>query len=392
MDWNLAIERNRAALKRIVATLAAMAELDVSASTSLLSGLRGRSSDRDSGSILGREGEGDREAIGVPGNMSDHRVGAVAAPQPPPDAEPVLGLAEGKTWGCRPPLKGEVKPVPTLPRHLHRAILRLIRPAESAVRRLIIVMARGLEVTLPPPRPRKAKPAPTILRNGVGTGIVLPRGAHVSGFPSPLRGLRDRSSDRASGSIVGREGRGDCEAIGVPGKIREASGPAARTLSLPLFDPLRRSLRSRRSAANGVPRISLPGVTQPSPIALRHPPAPDDLLNATRLALRLAALGAALDDLPAQARRFARWQARKEAHRDAAGAQNKNRDAAGAQNKNRDAAGAQSRKQGARRVWPLRPGRPPGQRPANLRTHEVYEILHDLHGLAFDLLERRDTS
>ena len=45
-----------------------------------------------------------------------------------------------------------------------------------------------------------------------------------------------------------------------------------------------------------------------------------------------------------------------------------------------------------RRVWPLRPGRPPGQRPANRRTHEVHEILNDLHGLAFDVLEHPDTS
>ena len=63
--------------------------------------------------------------------------------------------------------------------------------------------------------------------------------------------------------------------------------------------------------------------------------------------------------------------------------------------RNRDAAGAQSRGRHAgrtRRVWPLRPGRPPGQRPANRRTHEVHEILHDLHGLAFDVLEHPDTS
>jgi hypothetical protein len=46
----------------------------------------------------------------------------------------------------------------TLPRHLYRAILLLLRPAESAVRRLIIAAARGIVVTLPPLRPRKPKP------------------------------------------------------------------------------------------------------------------------------------------------------------------------------------------------------------------------------------------
>jgi hypothetical protein len=30
----------------------------------------------------------------------------------------------------------------TLPRHLHRAVLRLLRPAEAAARRLVIVAAR----------------------------------------------------------------------------------------------------------------------------------------------------------------------------------------------------------------------------------------------------------
>ena len=112
--------------------------------------------------------------------------------------------------------------------------------------------------------------------------------------------------------------------------------------------------------AHAAPRIS--GLDLGSPFRpLPQPPSPDDPIDATRLALRLTALASALDDLPGQAKRFARWRARKQAGR-------------------------------ARRVWPLRPGRPPGQRRANGHTHEVHEILHDLHGLAFDVLERPDTS
>lgn len=218
------------------------------------------------------------------------------------------------------------------------------------MRRLVIVVARGLVVALPPLRPRKAKPHPTILRNGVGTGIHVPAGVRKSAFPSPLWGA----------------GRG--------------GGPKTRNLCLPLFDPLRRSFRLKRPVANGVPRISLPGVGAPSPIAPRRQPSPDDLLDATRLALRLRALGAALDDLPRQARRFARWKAAR------------GRDAAAAPDRKEVAAGAQGRKRRIRRTWPLRPGRPPGQRPARLRTHEVHEILGDLHGLAFDALEHPDTS
>jgi hypothetical protein len=308
MDWNLAIERNRAALGRIVAMLVAMAELDASALTSPLCGLRGRSSDRASGSIVGREGRGDCEAIGVPGKIREASGGGRDTADTP----------TRQSDDRRPPHKGEVEPAFTLPRHLHRAILRLLRPAESAVRRLIIVMARGLVVTLAPPRPRKAKPASTFLRKPGGTGILMPRGSMASARPAP------------------------------------------RTLALPLLDRLR-PFRPRRPVANGIPRISLPGVNAPSPIALRRPPAPDDPLDATRLALRFQALGAALDDLPGQARRFARWRARKQAGR-------------------------------TRRAWPLRPGRPPGQRPANRRRQEVHEILHDIHGLAFDVLESPDTS
>ena len=56
MDWNLAIERNREALKRVLAMLVAMAGLDASALTSPQNpGTRGgrRSSDRRVGVFIG---------------------------------------------------------------------------------------------------------------------------------------------------------------------------------------------------------------------------------------------------------------------------------------------------------------------------------------------------
>lgn len=85
MDWDLAIEINRAALKRIVAMLVAMA------------GFAGA-------------------AVVTPAGQSD-------------DCGPLLG------GGRR-----------VLPRHLHRAVLRLLRPAESAARRLVIAAAREMLV------------------------------------------------------------------------------------------------------------------------------------------------------------------------------------------------------------------------------------------------------
>ncbi|WP_353643885.1 hypothetical protein [Mesorhizobium sp. WSM2239] len=295
MDWNAAIEKNREALKRVLAMLVGMA------------GLRG-------------------QFTFFPQN----------------DAA-ASGLAQAE--------KSKLSPAPTLPRHLHRAVLRLLRPAEAAARRLIIVAARGIVVALPPARPYTPKLA-AIPRTGVGTGIVMPRNV-----PHP-------------------EVRGEAE--------------PRRRLCLPLFDPLPRWGGSKRPAASGVPRICLPGLTEPFPVA--GAPAPDDPVDATRLNLRLQALGRALEDLPREARRFARWRVRG---RDAAGAQNgKSPDAAGAQNgKSPDAAGAQNRNHGAgpfRRVWPLRPGRPPGGR--RRPDHEVHDILNVVHGLAFWALQRPDTS
>lgn len=216
MDWELAIKRNRAALKRVLAMLVAMAGF---------------------------------------------------ATGPHPEAPGVAGHAGGP----HPEVRAEGEPRRTLPRRLHRAILRLLRPAESAARRLVIVFARNMVITLPPLRPRRPQPNPTILRDGVGTGIVLP--PHLS----PTR-------------------------------------PAPRALSLPLADPLRRPNRQRRSAATGcVPRILFPGFAAPAPFPVR--PTPHDLIDAKRLVLRLAALASALDDLPSHAKRFARWRARRDAGR-----------------------------------------------------------------------------
>ena len=52
---------------------------------------------------------------------------------------------------------------------LHRAVLRVLRPAESAVRRLIVIAARGLVVKLAPSRPGlRPKPAKPTAK-GVGS-------------------------------------------------------------------------------------------------------------------------------------------------------------------------------------------------------------------------------
>ena len=257
MDWDGAVRKHGEALKRILALLVAMAGLGPG----------------EHAALVRRKGLRSGEAVGL-------------------------------------------VPAPTLPRRLHRAVLKLLRPAEAAVRRLIIVAARGLAASLPPPR-----------------------------SPKPNSRLRRRH-----------------------GPAVQAGWLSARPPCLPLFDPLRVRRRRARRTAGGVPRISVPGLAAPFPI---RPPTADDPVDATRLIWRLAALDAALDDLPGQARRFARWRARMAVRLNAPV---------------RDVRGRLR----FRRLSPLKPGRPPGWR--RKPTHEVHEILDVLNGLAFWALEAPDTS
>lgn len=245
---------------------------------------------------------------------------------------------------------------PTLPRRLHRAVLRLLRPAESAARRLIIVMARGIVV--PPARPRQAKPKPAIPRRGIGTGIVPPRGASLT---PPHQGAGESEASAPGSTVSG-------EASTTPSPLWggiEGGGKTAPALAL--LDPLPRSRRRARPATSGVPRLSVPGYSQPFQITLRLPPSPDDAISAVRLARRLSALAAALADLPAQAKRFARWRAR------------------------RDRALKTGRVQ---RFSPLRSGRAYGMRRphSRRRAHQVDAVLGDLHYFAHCALHGPDTS
>ena len=317
MDWNGVIERNREALTRIVLALAAMAGL--SAHLSLV----GRSA------VVGSPGGGDAQA-----NTPTRRF-ASTSPQ------------GGGESGCGP------DPRLTLPRHLHRAIVTLLRPAESAARRLIIIIARDLVV--PPPRPAKPDAAQQMAQHHaalrrLGIAIVVPAA--------------------------------ECARFAAMMKRRAAARQRPRILSLPLLDPLPKDpfRRRRKTVSNrNMPRILSLDWTDPRPLPPRPPlPSPDDPVDATRVALRLAALQRALDDLPRQALRFARWKA--------------GRDAAAAQP--RDPRSQSRRRSRFARFSPLRPGPAWGwRRPHSRRKpHEIDEVLADLHYFAFHTLERRDTS
>jgi hypothetical protein len=136
-----------------------------------------------------------------------------------------------------------------IPLALHRVIARVLQPAESAARRLIVTLARITKLKAPPHRSR---PAPT-------------------------------------------------------GLVRAAGG--RRRPTFPLFDPRQRFFRKRRQPRGPGPRIlSLaPGaVRAPLAGAPRVRDHSDGHEISANLLARLAALKNALEDLPRQARRLVR--------------------------------------------------------------------------------------
>jgi hypothetical protein len=138
----------------------------------------------------------------------------------------------------------------TLPRHVYRAFLRVLRPAESAVRRLIVILAHDLVVAH-----RAIRSAPVGLAATTGTP------------QNPV---------------------------------------------FPLIDPLKRfSTGTPFEPLDALPRISVPGLydlTFTTPLS----PSPDDAINAVHLSRRLAALKRALENLSTHARRLARWTFRRD--------------------------------------------------------------------------------
>ncbi len=186
-------------------------------------------------------------------------------------------------------------------RRLRNAAFAMLRPAEAAARRLIVIAARGL--------------------------VLAASGARSFAWA---------------------------------GQARAAAG--ARIPAFRLFDPKGRFPRLVRVAPAGIPRIRTFWGAPPAPPPPPAPrsPEPAAAVGAARLRLRLAALEAALADLPRQARRLARWRARWQArHAD---------------------------RSGALPPSPLRIGRPPGWRAK--ATEPIDDVLRDCHALALDCLAR----
>jgi hypothetical protein len=183
--------------------------------------------------------------------------------------------------------------VARLPRPVYREALSALRRVESAVRRLIVIAARGVVAKLPAFRP-------------------------------------------------------------MPPRLARAASGGARP-SFQLFDSRKRFGPMRPARAAAEPRLFVFGASPLAPLfqprmAIAGGPEPDGMVGAERLSRRLAAVKMALEDLPRQAKRLARWQARRD------------------------------RMANPKFRSPLRPGPPPGHRKEP--KDDVDLVLRKCHALA----------
>lgn len=139
--------------------------------------------------------------------------------------------------------------VQVLTRAARLELLRVLRPAEAAARRLIVLAARGLKLPV-----WAARPFPAVVPRGAG-------GAHLPAFV--------------------------------------------------LLDPLRRGGGYGRRAGP-TPELRISVIGEESAVGRSVAvPSDDAPVDATRLLRRMAALQRALSDLPREARRLARWRSRR---------------------------------------------------------------------------------
>ncbi len=139
-----------------------------------------------------------------------------------------------------------------------------------------------------------------------------------------------------------------------------AAANASRIPSFALLDPLKHfSLEDFNQNAN--PHTSFSSSWDPSDFATSLSQ-PDEPINASLLFSRMRALRDALSDIPKQARRLARWQARRDITLKA---------------------------KRPTRISIFRPGLPPGWRQRSI--HAVVDVLRECHGLALHAVNGPDT-
>ena len=270
MDWNWAVEKQRQALLRVVAMLVEMAGLPESV-LAACSPSNAPAPDITPTPDRSSQGEGEQPRAGasassplrggVRGGGDDDDPGPNSCGQPDP--------RRAASSQCIAP--AENAPAFTLPRHLYRAILALLRPAEAAARRLILVAARKLLTPLSIDRSVQPGPVRAPL---LGKGIPIWKLGLANVAPPPPR------------------------------------KPVQRPPVFQLIDTLRGLPRTPRAPAqSSMPRISGFDADAPRPAPLPPRPSSNDLVDAGGLRRRFAALVLVLNDLPAQTRRRARQAA-----------------------------------------------------------------------------------
>jgi hypothetical protein len=164
--------------------------------------------------------------------------------------------------------------VDRLPRPVYRAVLVTLKAAESAVRRLIIVMARDIVVKPRPKRPRPSKPVVAgkgkVQGNGEGQGKSRPPSFQLC--------------DPEKRSDAGKRRR------------RRHKGPEPRIRVLG-YDPR-------------IPEFLRGQASPPAPAPQQNEPVKDHTVSAKRLCRRLFAVVRALQNMEREAKRYALWLAR----------------------------------------------------------------------------------
>jgi hypothetical protein len=186
-----------------------------------------------------------------------------------------------------------------LPVPVYQLIARVLHPVESAVRRLIVIAARGLVV-------------PVVLSRPMPSGLVIERKGSRLAFP--LFDTRKHFSDAEVDVTV--------ERLNIGPRIRSVGDADPRSLFLAKF-----------AKPDAGP------ITEAETLRIRS---------------RVDLLKRALDTLPHQARRMARWRVRREGMT------------------------------APKFILPLRPGPPPGHRKKP--RDEIDFVLRECHGLAWDAL------
>lgn len=208
----------------------------------------------------------------------------------------------------------------TVSRRTHRLIQNLLLPVEGATRRLIMSLAHSLPnpqlhgADLKP-EPKRTFPKRVPVWKTYTPGVMVPR--HIFGAP-----------------------------------VKPEPKPPVRPPRFALLDTMKRFNRKRYVKRVSVPRIRSLNDDVPwsPPPPVRLPQTPYDRLSDRPLLRRVVALAYALNELPKQAQRFAKWRARRDAGL-------------------------------TRRFSPLRAGYPPGWPPRRLpkdKYREEHRLLIEL--------------